>query len=380
MKLFVLVFVVIGLMSPVIATVATWDPFIVNTVNVDQNGNGSWSVDKTTWTTQAWVWSQNHQADYWSGWDQYFHPSVDGAEGGIVFKFQTSVTASVNVAISAFYGMSNWAGQKVTLYYSDNNDWGTLSPMSGSLWPGNMEFDSNTNWQMLESYHVWSPIALNDTLDGNVYSSDGVFYVRVDLTTLSSVPSWVGLYNLSLITTDVPALPEVYVTETDGITEVSESGVTDTYSICLSSQPVSQVVVTAAVNVTDPQIQISNGGAYSDQAQLTFTASNWDSPQVITVAAIDDAANEFTAWPPTPHTSVITHSISTSDAGYSGLEVNSVTAKITDNDWPCGTAGMEYMGSDVNKDCYVDLDDIKMMAGNWLECNVPGMAGCDVNQ
>jgi len=204
MKSFLLAMVMVLSVGSAMAMVSTWDSFVVNTLNVDPEGNVSWNVDKTSWTPQAWVWSQNHQTDFWDGNNMYFHPTIDGAEGGIVFKFQTSTPESLNIDISALYKMSNWAGQKATLYYSDENDWANLSPMSGSLWPGNTEFDTNSNWQMLESFQIWSPIDITDTLTGNVNSNDGTFYVRVDLTTISSVPSWIGLHDLSLTAQVVP--------------------------------------------------------------------------------------------------------------------------------------------------------------------------------
>lgn len=38
--------------------------------------------------------------------------------------------------------------------------------------------------------------------------------------------------------------------------------------------------------------------------------------------------------------------------------------------------GGVYIDGDANEDCYVDLKDIKVMAGNWLKCNDIGEAYC----
>src|SRR5207237_10419020 len=57
---------------------------------------------------------------------------------------------------------------------------------------------------------------------------------------------------------------------------------------------------------------------------LTFTTSNWNSPQLITVTAVDDAVAEGT------HIGTITHGAS--GGGYSGVAIPNVVASITDND------------------------------------------------
>ena len=49
---------------------------------------------------------------------------------------------------------------------------------------------------------------------------------------------------------------------------------------------------------------------------LVFTPSNWDTPQTVTVTAVDDAAIEGN------HTGVITHSSTSSDTGYRNLTID----------------------------------------------------------
>ncbi len=41
---------------------------------------------------------------------------------------------------------------------------------------------------------------------------------------------------------------------------------------------------------------------------------------------------------------------------------------------PCGYWG--YHAGDLNKDCYVDIADLKMIVDNWLDCSIPGQSGC----
>jgi hypothetical protein len=83
----------------------------------------------------------------------------------------------------------------------------------------------------------------------------------------------------------------VRVTESDGSTNVSEDGVTDSYNVVLDSQP-----------------------------------ANWNIPQTVTVTAVDDAVVEGA------HTSTISHSAVSADGNYNAIAVANVTANITDND------------------------------------------------
>jgi len=71
------------------------------------------------------------------------------------------------------------------------------------------------------------------------------------------------------------------IVESDGSTSVAESGTTDSFTVVLSSQPVSNVVLNIAIDKTD-EIAI-------DKSVLTFTSSNWNSPQTVVVNGVDDS-------------------------------------------------------------------------------------------
>jgi len=114
----------------------------------------------------------------------------------------------------------------------------------------------------------------------------------------------------------VVATPFTSLIESDSSTTVTESGITDTYTLALGTQPTADVVV--SVTGTD-QIMVS-------PVALTFTQQNWDVPQTVTVSAVDDSVDEG------DHTAVITHSAVSADTGYNGLSVADVTVSITDDD------------------------------------------------
>src|SRR5690606_36386314 len=109
----------------------------------------------------------------------------------------------------------------------------------------------------------------------------------------------------------------VKIVQTDGTTVLAETGGTDTYTIQLAGQPTADVIVTP------------NGGTQVavEPASLTFTPANWNQPQTVTVRAIQDAIDEAD-----PHPGEIKHELTTTAAGWNGVNADSVVAQITDDD------------------------------------------------
>ncbi|MBW4674421.1 MAG: DUF4114 domain-containing protein [Desmonostoc geniculatum HA4340-LM1] len=112
--------------------------------------------------------------------------------------------------------------------------------------------------------------------------------------------------------------PLVIITQTNGTTNVTEEGATDSYSLVLASQPTADVILTID---SGEQIQIS-------PKTLTFTTQNWNLAQNVTVTAIDDAIVEG-------HDSqTIEHTAASTDTDYDGIAIDPVNVSITDNDIP----------------------------------------------
>ncbi len=61
-------------------------------------------------------------------------------------------------------------------------------------------------------------------------------------------------------------------------------------------------------------------------ASLNFTAITWDTPQTVTVSAVDDLIDEG------PHSGIISHTVTSGDPNYAGIGAADVTANISDND------------------------------------------------
>lgn len=101
--------------------------------------------------------------------------------------------------------------------------------------------------------------------------------------------------------------------------DVSEDGVTDTYQVSLTSKPEAEVEISLD---PDGQVSIADPAA----GVLRFTADNWDQPQTVTVAAVDDGVVEG------DHTGLVEHAAESNDSNYHGIDIGDVAVNITDND------------------------------------------------
>ena len=118
----------------------------------------------------------------------------------------------------------------------------------------------------------------------------------------------------------------VNITDDDGAgVSISESSLTiaegssGTYTIVLDSQPTADVTVT----INDP----SNTDVTAEPASLTFSSTDWSTPQTVTVSAAQDADAEN-------DTATVTHAVTSTDSIYSGVSANSVAVSVTDDEVP----------------------------------------------
>jgi hypothetical protein len=118
------------------------------------------------------------------------------------------------------------------------------------------------------------------------------------------------------ITDNDGAAAGVTVTQSGGSTAVTEGGATDTFTIVLNTAPTANVAVA------------TNGGTQLTTAptSMTFTPTNWNVPQTVTVTAIDDAAVEGT------HSGFVGIGVASTDPAYNTVTVPAITVSITDND------------------------------------------------
>jgi len=154
----------------------------------------------------------------------------------------------------------------------------------------------------------------------------------------------------------------IVVEQSGGSTDVVEGGATDTYSVTLAQGrgPSSDVLVT--IDPLDEPNQVTlNGAGEGEMVTLTFTPANWQTAQTVTVTAIDDAEAEAS-----PHTTALTHVVSSGDAGFDGMALAEVEVNIHEND--CGAGPFD--ATDYNQDCMTNLADFAEFAAKFLNCSL----------
>ena len=146
------------------------------------------------------------------------------------------------------------------------------------------------------------------------------------------------------------------VTQSSGSTAVSENGATDTIEFQLMVEPASDVTVDVAVDAA--QLTVT-------PAQLVFPVATWNTPQSVTVGAVDDAVLEAD-----PHSSVLTYASDSADPN--DALSGSALVEIAENE--CGAWGFNPM--DFDADCDVDLADLATFAAHYLICTRPDDPAC----
>ena len=131
---------------------------------------------------------------------------------------------------------------------------------------------------------------------------------------------------------EVMETPEVVtaagVTVSKSALTVTEQNTTGgTYTVVLGTQPTASVMVTvsghAGTDVTLTSLAFTSSTPSS--GTLTFTTTNWETAQTVTVKARNDADT-------TNDTVTLTHSATSTDPGYNGIMIGSVVVTVTDND------------------------------------------------
>ena len=171
-------------------------------------GRAEFKMDPAKWKELVWAYNSNC---VFMGKVIGNKAKVHGGLGGVVYKFKSTTGKPMELEIIIDALFLHWGGRKITLYYSDVNNWTALSRMKGSRWagwPGTWE--SNKKWQRLDSRWFWSGQkphkhgvkGKQKPLTGSVSTTDGEFYIRVDINgTAKNIPggstrltglSWMG--------------------------------------------------------------------------------------------------------------------------------------------------------------------------------------------
>ena len=119
--------------------------------------------------------------------------------------------------------------------------------------------------------------------------------------------------------TGTPTVPTAagITVSTAALTVTEQDSTGDGYTVVLDTEPTADVVVTVAGHVgTD---------VTANPTALTFTMSNWETAQTVTVTADDDADT-------TDDSVALTHSAASADSGYRGITIAGVAVTVNDND------------------------------------------------
>ena len=216
--------------------------------------------------------------------------SEDGSADSFTIILNSQPTANVTIGLSS----------------SDTTE-GTVSPSSVTF--------TASNW---DTPRTVTATGVNDNL------ADGPISYSIITAAASSADgnySGVNPSNVAVENTDDDT-PMIAVSPTSGL-DTGEDGSADTFIIILSSQPTANVTVGLSSSDTSEGIV--------SPSSVTFTASNWDNEQVVTVTGVDDKVDDGSV-----SYTIITAPAVSNDDNYSGLNPANVRADNEDND----TAGI----------------------------------------
>jgi hypothetical protein len=222
--------------------------------------------------------------------------STDVTEGGVTDTYSAVLTSQPTADVTL-----SFSGTQVT-----------TSPASVVF--------TEVNWNVAQNVTV---SAIDDAIaEGNhagsiatVISGSDAAYTALSVSAVS--------VNINISDNDSAG---VVLIQSNGNTEVTEGGATDSYTVQLSSEPTAAVTL----NLTGTQVSTS-------PTTLNFTSANWNQPQTVTVTAIDDVIVEGA------HSGSVSTTVVSADGTYNGVSVATVTVSISDND----TAGLNISDASI---------------------------------
>ena len=202
---------------------------------------------------------------------------------------------------------------------------------------GNLTFTA-ANWDTAQTITVTG--VDDDLVDGTQTST-----VTLSVVDASSDNDFDGVADqtVSVSTTDDDTAGFT-VSQTDGSSTVTEGGSTDLITVVLDAQPTSNVVLSV--------VSADTGEATVSPSTLTFTPTNWDTAQTITVTGVDDDQVDG------DQTINITISVvdASSDNDFDGISDQNVGVVTTDDDsvgfTVVETSGSTIVGEDGSTDLF----------------------------
>ncbi len=186
---------------------------------------------------------------------------------------------------------------------SNNTDEGTVLPAS-------VTFD-DTNWNSEQTITVTG-------VDDDIDDGDQNYTIVSSLTSSTDI-NYNGLLVSDVELTNIDNdIAGITVNPTSGLT-TSETGSTAQFTIVLNTKPTANVSI--GISSGDP-----TEGSVSP-TNLTFTLSNWNTPQTITISGVNDNLDDGDIL-----YTIITASATSTDTKYNGINADDVSVTNTDDD------------------------------------------------
>ena len=127
--------------------------------------------------------------------------------------------------------------------------------------------------------------------------------------------------------------PSISVTPTAGLVTTESPGPSASFDVVLTGEPAADVTIgISSSDTTEGTV---------DQASLTFTPANWDTPQTVTITGVDDGdLDGDVAY------TIMTAAATSTDPDYDGLDADDVSVINEDDDSPSGGGSESYDSAD----------------------------------
>jgi len=200
----------------------------------------------------------------------------------------------------------------------------------GTILPVSLTFTS-ANWNTPQTVNITG-------IDDAVADGNQTYYILLN-TSVSTDDNYNGINpdDITVVNSDNDS-PGVTVFSFDGLITTEAAG-TVTFTVVLNSQPTANVTIGVSSN------DLTEGTVSS--SSLTFTSTDWNIQQTITVTGVDDLEDDGNI----PFTIDLANTVSL-DAGYNGLVVQDASVTNLDDTTPRATDD----NATTNEDTNVNID------------------------
>ncbi|MCI0359285.1 MAG: M12 family metallo-peptidase, partial [Planctomycetaceae bacterium] len=247
-----------------------------------------------------------------------FRVTVRDGQGGVDSDdvLLTVVDTGVPFAVTDPNTAETWTGAT-----SETIAWNVAGTTGGGINTANVKISLSTDGGLTFPFVLLASTA-NDGSEAITVPNINTAQARIKVEAVGNIFFDVSNVNFAIAANAGTA--GFSIVESLGSTRPIEGAATDSYTIGPNTDPAGSVTVAVT---SSPQTLISTDGVnYVAALNLVFNST---ATQTVHVRAVNDAVNEG------PHTSLITHEVTTGTATYpAGMLINSVVAQVMDDELP----------------------------------------------